>query len=167
MAGRRSGLMDVFQPCHRSLSEWPVLPRTCLPRKSSPSASPTPSCNEVDREQQEDCSNQCWSHVTSHGNQRQQHAAKRTAVTVRGSEQIDIRNSFTALVPDLPAPSSLGLPVSAMAVLTPNTLTPAVASLSSSAPFPLPGSDGHCLLWEVWTYRGKQRAYTILIFMDP
>lgn len=45
---RRSGLMDVSPPCHLSLFEWPVLPGTSLPNKSSPSASPPPSCIEVD-----------------------------------------------------------------------------------------------------------------------
>ena len=111
---------------------WPVL---------SPSASPPPSSSGVDGQLPEHCSNQRWSHVTSHGNRRQRHATKRTGVTARGSEQIVIRNIFAALVHDLPAPSLLGYPVSATAVLTPTTLTPAAASSSSSAPFPLSGSD--------------------------
>ena len=68
-----------------------MLPQTCLPWKLFLSTSPQ-SCNEVDGEQR--------------------HAAKRTGLTARDSEQIDLRNSFAALVPDLPVPSSLGLPVS-------------------------------------------------------
>lgn len=73
---------------------------------------------------------------------RYQHDAKRTELTARGLKQINIRNNFAALVTDLPAPSSLGLLVSVTAVLTPTTLTAAVASLSRSASFPLSGSDG-------------------------
>lgn len=135
--------MNVSPPCHLSLSEWPVLPGTCLPRKTSPSASPPPSCSGVDEEQQDDCFNQRWSHVTSRGNRRQRHAAKRTGVCARGSEQIDISYSFAVLVvPDRPVPISLGLPVSATAVLISSTLTPAAASSSSLEPFPLSGSDG-------------------------
>ena len=52
-----------------------------------------------------------------------------------------LRNSFVALVPDLPAPSSLGLLLSAKVVLTPTTLPPAAASSSSSDSF-LSGSEG-------------------------
>jgi hypothetical protein len=53
-----------------------------------------------------------------------------------------MKNSFAGLVPDLPASSSLGLPVSATAALTPAVLTRTGASSSSLPPFPLSESDG-------------------------
>ena len=137
--------MDVSQPCHLSLSEWHVLPGTFLPRKSSPSAFPPPSCSEVDGEEQEECSNQRWSHVTSRGNRKQRYAAKRMEVTAGGLEQIDIRNSSAALVPDLPALSLLGLPVSVTEVLTPN-----YASSSSFGSFPPLWAYSMLLLVDLW-----------------
>lgn len=126
VAGRRSHLLDASPPCSLSLSDWPVFPGA------------PPSDSGVKGAQQEEKGNQRWLHGTSRGS-RKTAASRKAVYTPNEWPRADTKkmNSFAVLEPDLPAPMSLGVPVSVAAV--PITMI----SKSTSATFrPCSGSSG-------------------------